>query len=103
MPSSEGKGPGAWRGAFDIGATVVMLALAGVIVWQGRARLSSPVESASNVEAPLPTRPISIGTAEVLGSENAPAAMVEYADFDCPFCAQFAHDAEPSIVKEYGN
>ncbi len=93
-------GVGRWRAALDIVATVVMLTLAGVVVWQGRARLSGSVTT-TNVEAPLPTEPIAIGASEVRGMASAPVAIVEYADFDCPFCAQFAQETEPLIVKEY--
>jgi protein-disulfide isomerase len=37
----------------------------------------------------------------VLGKPKAPVTIVEYADFQCPFCAQFARDTLPAIVDEY--
>jgi protein-disulfide isomerase len=36
-----------------------------------------------------------------LGSARAPVTLVEYADLQCPYCAQWARDAFPTIVDEY--
>jgi protein-disulfide isomerase len=91
-----------WRGMFDVGSTVVMIALALVIVWQGRARLAGTAAGANGaMEATVPEQPIEIGTSEVLGAPTAPLAIVEYSDYECPSCAQFARDTEPLLVKEF--
>ena len=37
----------------------------------------------------------------VLGSPNAPIVIVEYSDFDCPFCKQF-HETMHSVIDKYG-
>lgn len=36
-----------------------------------------------------------------LGEPDAPVTLVEFADLQCPFCAQFAVDALPEIVDDY--
>ena len=36
-----------------------------------------------------------------LGSPKAPVTLVEYADLQCPYCAQWARDTFPAIVDEY--
>lgn len=37
----------------------------------------------------------------VLGSPKAPVTLVEYADPQCPYCAQWAQGALPEIVRDY--
>lgn len=36
-----------------------------------------------------------------IGDVDAPVVLVEYTDMRCPFCAAFARDTFPSLVKEY--
>jgi protein-disulfide isomerase len=36
-----------------------------------------------------------------MGAVDAPVAIVEYADFRCPFCAKFARDTLPKLVAKY--
>lgn len=36
-----------------------------------------------------------------LGGEDAPVTMVEYSDFQCPYCGQFAREVEPELIEQY--
>lgn len=36
-----------------------------------------------------------------LGDADAPVVMIEYSDFQCPFCGKFARDTKPELVKKY--
>jgi protein-disulfide isomerase len=36
-----------------------------------------------------------------LGSADVPVVMVEYGDFQCPFCGKFAREVEPKLVERY--
>ena len=35
------------------------------------------------------------------GSVAAPVTLIEFADFRCPFCAQFARTTEPQLIDRY--
>ena len=37
----------------------------------------------------------------VLGRRDAPVTIVEYADYQCPYCARWAAETLPAIVDEY--
>jgi protein-disulfide isomerase len=36
-----------------------------------------------------------------LGDPNAPATLIEFADLQCPFCAEFAEDELPGVIDPY--
>jgi protein-disulfide isomerase len=37
----------------------------------------------------------------IMGSKTARAALIQYSDFECPFCGKFARETEPLLRKEY--
>lgn len=45
-------------------------------------------------------RPVD-GTDYILGNPNAPILIVEYSDYDCPFCKQY-HNTLQQVMREYG-
>ncbi|HVL66869.1 MAG TPA: DsbA family protein [Vicinamibacterales bacterium] len=51
----------------------------------------------------LPRTTLPLGDAATLGDVGAKVGMVVYSDFYCPFCARFAKDTMPEIVKRYVN
>ncbi|MDR3033006.1 MAG: thioredoxin domain-containing protein [Kitasatospora sp.] len=36
-----------------------------------------------------------------MGRADAPVVMIEYADYQCPFCSKFARDTEPELIRSY--
>lgn len=36
-----------------------------------------------------------------VGRADAPVVLIEYADFQCPFCGQFARETEPELLRRY--
>src|SRR5438445_5531866 len=51
----------------------------------------------------LPTPPSALATQDepFRGDNGATVAIVEYADFECPFCGQYEHDVFPQLSKDY--
>jgi protein-disulfide isomerase len=51
----------------------------------------------------LPTKPLAISGAPSVGSRTAQVALIEFSDFDCPFCAKFSKDTRPILEERYGS
>ena len=49
----------------------------------------------------IPNAPVDIANEPVRGAANAKVAIIEFSDFQCPFCARYDNDAYPQIVKDY--
>lgn len=37
----------------------------------------------------------------MLGEEEAPVTIVEYSDYNCPFCKRFVDETKPQIIQKY--
>jgi protein-disulfide isomerase len=50
-----------------------------------------------------PTEPVDIkvGNAPLKGDKNAPVTIIEFSDFECPFCGRFHEQTMPQIVSDY--
>jgi protein-disulfide isomerase len=83
----------------DVVATVALLAAAGVVIWTQLAR-SAPA-APSRPAIPIPTEPVSLEGAPILGDPAAKVVMIEFSDFECPFCARFAAETLPEIKAQY--
>ena len=78
--------------------------VAGVIVasavWYTRAPSSAPSpvsESRVAASALLTARAGDL----MLGAENAPVTIIEYGDFQCPFCGRFHQTISPTLREQY--
>ena len=56
-------------------------------------------------QAPQPERPTkgvaTIDDDPILGDKNAPITIIEFSDYECPFCKRHFTDTYPKLIKEY--
>ncbi len=64
-------------------------------------RLSSGGAINVSPEPSLPIIEISAGNSAIKGSDNAPITIVEFSDFECPFCGKFVLQTMPQIEEKY--
>jgi protein-disulfide isomerase len=59
------------------------------------------VPPATDVDAQNVVRTLTIAHRPARGNENARLTFIEYSDYGCAFCAQYARDVYPRLVRDY--
>jgi len=82
-------------------STTPFYAVLGVVAIAGIGALAYVASRPKNVATTVETPTIAAGEAQgyLLGKPDAPVQVIEFADFECPACGQFATLAEPDIRK----
>lgn len=76
--------------------------VAGAIAAQPTTAVVTTAPVAAQPTADLSVLPAVTEKDHILGDKSAELLLVEYADFECPFCKQF-HATMQQVVKEYGS
>ncbi|MGH2632777.1 MAG: DsbA family protein [Tepidiformaceae bacterium] len=101
-PKRSGGGPDLLSLPFLAGATVLIVALAvilGVLISRGSSSSDSAIVSA--IQTGTAQLPLTLANGTTLGKDDAKIKLVEYEDFQCPFCLRYTANQEPTLIKEY--
>lgn len=85
--------------ALPIAIVVAALLIAGAIYLNGRGE-ANPLADVEENLSEIEIRPVD-ATDHIRGNPNAPIVIVEYSDYDCPFCGQF-HTTMKRVMDKYG-
>ncbi|MFD0376654.1 DsbA family protein [Streptomyces sp. NPDC127112] len=96
---------------YAAGVALAALTL-GIVSWQATApadkhRETSSAASAEATPGSDPAAELKVlarreaGDKLAVGRTDAPVVLIEYSDFKCGYCAKFARDTEPELVKKY--
>ena len=79
------------------------LFIAGAVMWSGSRPAPTGQQAGSQQVGTQPSglRKVSIDDDPVLGDKNAPVTIVEFSDYECPFCQRSFNDVLPGLKKNY--
>ena len=85
-----------WNSVLNI-AVKLVLVLAGItFIAANWSHLFPP-----GADANLPREPVPLTGAAIIGNPRAKVAILEYSDFECPYCERFATNTLPELKKTY--
>jgi protein-disulfide isomerase len=90
--------PGRLKSALEVVTSLAVLAAAAVLIVS---RLAEDKATRKPRVIPLPAATLSLEGASSKGASTAPVVLVEFTDFECPYCGRFARDLFPALVREY--
>jgi protein-disulfide isomerase len=83
----------------NISVSILAIVLVVVVLFRDRATLPRSM-SAGGAQS-LPRQPLTLDGAWLDGNRSAQAVVIEYADFQCPYCRQFAVGTLNDIRRSY--
>ncbi len=89
-----------WVAAGGCAVLICAAAFVGALVFAGPQIVQRFFPGQVQVAGELPRDMTHVNT---MGDPNAPVHIIEYGDFQCPFCLKFWNESEPRLIEEYVN
>ncbi|MEX2144127.1 MAG: thioredoxin domain-containing protein [Anaerolineales bacterium] len=79
--------------------------LLGYLIWgYEQPQAAAPASDVAAQIENLPRHEVTINSDDpVLGPEDAPITIVEFADFECPYCQRYALETHPRLLADFGD
>lgn len=105
MPSKD------FIGIYIISLSIIIagLIIGGAVIFSGKNNGSSsqlaqvrPEQDQNNApKTPPPKAEVSVDDDPFLGNEEAPVTVIEFSDFECPFCKRFHNSTLDQLISDY--
>jgi protein-disulfide isomerase len=98
--SASKTGRSWWQGArhaLDAAASVAVVVGVVVLVFQLRSQKPAAGPAPRPTGVTVPKEPLSLDGASLIGNPGATVAILEFSDFECPYCGAFARDVFPTL------
>jgi protein-disulfide isomerase len=82
--------------------TVAALSVVATLIYVARPESASTPAAGAQASADVASRLAGLPQDGItLGAPSAGATLIEYADLQCPFCAEFSRDVLPTVIEQY--
>jgi protein-disulfide isomerase len=89
-----------WIAAGGCAVLICAAVFVGTLIFAGPQFVQQFFPNNVKIAEELPRDATQINT---MGNPNAPVHIIEYGDFQCPYCLKFWSQTEPQLIKEYIN
>ncbi|MDO8530265.1 MAG: DsbA family protein [bacterium] len=87
----------------SISIIVASVLISGTILYTGSNKGTGTPNNNNNPPEQNPGQPVKVSMDDdsVLGDKNAPVTLIEFSDYECPFCKRHFTEVYPQIKKDY--
>jgi protein-disulfide isomerase len=98
MPQPTGRRLNRARAILDIAATLAMLVASGAVAYHF---ISTDIVLPAEPPEVIPSSPLDISGAKLKGNHEASVVLLEFSEFECPYCARFVASTLPKLLERY--